>query len=148
MRQQPIQKVVVPSQPEAAAGVQQDILAELRKHGYSENAQFAVRLALDEAVCNAIRHGNRSNPIKTLTIEYRVDDQAARIWVTDEGPGFEPARLPNPTSRRNLERPCGRGVMLIRSYMSRVRYSRGGRRVLMVKFRNCRKPVDQPRQRP
>lgn len=145
MSPRPVQSVVIPSRAEAAAGVQQDILAELRRQGYSENAQFAVRLALDEALCNAIRHGNRNDPRKTLTIEYAINGEAARIWITDEGPGFEPSRLPNPTARKNLDRPCGRGVMLIRSYMSRVRYSRGGRRILMVKFRNCRKPVDRRR---
>jgi serine/threonine-protein kinase RsbW len=148
MSQRPQHKIVVPSRLGAAAAVQQRVLLELAKLGYSDNAQFAVRLAMDEATCNAIRHGNRNDPRKTLTFEYAVDRKEARIWITDQGQGFEPRRVPDPTARKNLDRPCGRGVMLIRSYMSRVRYSRGGRRILMVKLRRCPKPTDPPRRNP
>ncbi|MCC7146814.1 MAG: ATP-binding protein [Phycisphaeraceae bacterium] len=131
---------VVVSRPEAVYPVQQEILRLSKDAGFCEEALFAIRLALDEACCNAIRHGNRNDPTKHVTIRFQLDDQAARISVMDEGAGFKPSVVPDPTRAENLVRPSGRGVMLIRRYMSRVRYSQGGRCITMVKFRDCPRP--------
>jgi serine/threonine-protein kinase RsbW len=63
------------------------------------------------------------------------------VRITDEGPGFDPADVPDPTAVENLERPCGRGLMLMRHYMNEVAYSERGNTVTMSKvFRpNSRK---------
>jgi len=102
--------------------------------GYCADAVFAVKLALEEALINAVKHGNRDDPAKTVTIEYDVDAREVRIAVTDEGEGFRPADVPDPTADENLECPTGRGIMLMRAYMDRVDYNRQGNSVRMVKF--------------
>lgn len=133
-------KVVIPSVMDEAVNVMQSIVAAVESHGFTEGAVFAVRLALDEALSNAIRHGNQNNPKKTVTVEYEVTDDQARISICDEGPGFKPAELPDPTLDENLERPHGRGVMLIQAYMTEVSYNSRGNCVTMVKHRTCQLP--------
>ena len=115
-------KLVIPSKLTELPGVQQAIIEPAQAHGYGQEEVFAIRLALDEAVTNAIHHGNGNDPSKHVTIEYQVDDQAVRINVTDEGCGFCPKTLPDPTLEDNLATPHGRGVMLIQSYMTEVSF--------------------------
>jgi len=111
------------------------VLEELDKHGYDEAAAFAVKLALEESLNNAIKHGNGLDPEKTITIEYQVDSEQVRVVIADQGPGFDPADVPDPRADENIEKPCGRGIMLMRAYMDTVCYSMCGNRVEMVKCR-------------
>lgn len=134
-------KLEVASQPAAVTQAQRRILDAVRDAGYPSKAQFAIRLALDEAACNAMRHGNAGDPDKTVAFQWTITDEVATISVTDQGPGFDPDALPDPTADENLVRPCGRGVMLIREYMTEVRYTNGGRTVTLVKRRDCDRPV-------
>lgn len=128
-------RLVIPSCPSHAAQVIDAIASELSSHGFDRKEQFAVRLAMDEAMANAIRHGNCNDAKKQVTVEYSVDDQQCWIRVSDEGPGFDPRRVPDPTRDENLERPCGRGVMLMRNYMTQVQYNPQGNGVTMTKVR-------------
>ena len=114
--------------------VQGDLLDQARSRGYSEEAAFAMRLAFEEAVNNAFRHGNAMAPDKDVRIEYEVTPRRTVISVVDEGPGFDPGRLPDPTCDENLEKTGGRGVMLMRAYMDKVTFNRRGNRVSMVKL--------------
>ena len=116
--------------------VEQKVLDELDKYAYSESAVFAVKLALEESLNNAIRHGNRRDPTKTVEVRFEVNGQQATITVTDEGCGFEPRSLPDPTADENLEKPCGRGIMLMRAYMEEIRHNDRGNQVIMVKHNN------------
>lgn len=134
-------KLEVASESAAVMQAQRRILDAVHDASYPEKAEFAIRLALDEAVCNAMRHGNGLDPAKKVTLTWEVRADAVTISVADEGSGFDPARLPDPTADENLVRPCGRGVMLIEQYMTDVRYSDGGRRVTMVKRRDCERPT-------
>lgn len=113
------------------------MLEELDRHGYDEAAAFAVKLALEESLNNAIKHGNELDPQKTITIEYQVDGTQVKVAVADQGLGFDPAAVPDPRADENLEKPCGRGIMLMRAYMDEVCYNMCGNRVEMVKCR-CR----------
>ena len=113
--------------------VQRELLEQARQRGYSEETAFAIRLAFEEATNNAIRHGNGLDPGKGVRIEYEVTARRATISVADEGTGFNPAALPDPTCDENLEKPGGRGVMLMRAYMDKVTFNRRGNRVCMVK---------------
>ena len=133
-------RIVIPSLLSDGIRVVEEVIGEIKAFGYSENAAFAVRLALDEALANAIRHGNQNDPAKRVFVDYAVDDDAVRISILDEGPGFDPDTVPDPTLDENLERPCGRGVMLMRAYMTEVAYNATGNRVTMVKRRNCQLP--------
>ena len=121
--------------PEFDAGheVQRQILADVEKAGFSQHSFFAIKLALEEALVNAIKHGNRLDPHKTVSITANVSPQRAEISIEDEGAGFERCNVPDPTCDENLEKCSGRGILLIESYMSSVRWDRGGRRLKMVK---------------
>jgi serine/threonine-protein kinase RsbW len=120
---------------EFAAGraVQNEILEDVRRNGYTGNCYFAINLALEEALTNAIRHGNRLDPNKKVHVEARVTPQRVEVWVEDEGPGFDRKSIPDPTAEENLEKCSGRGILLIEAYMSSVKWDRGGRRLRMVK---------------
>ncbi|MEM9066293.1 MAG: ATP-binding protein [Planctomycetota bacterium] len=112
--------------------VEAAILSAAERKGFPSASLFAVRLAVEEAISNAFRHGHKGlDPSLSVKVEFRVSDQAAEISVEDQGPGFEPQEVPDPTLDENLELPSGRGLMLIRSYMSDVRHSNGGRRLEM-----------------
>ena len=139
-------KIVIPSDLKEAHALQQKLLREVQLAGYCEDVCFAIRLALDEALCNAVKHGNKLNAELKVEVEYSIDAESVRIAVTDEGEGFNPDQVDDPTQKNNLERPSGRGVMLIKAYMSEVRYNERGNRVEMVKNRNCKLPEgnDQP----
>ena len=114
---------------------QRAILEELNRHGFCEEVRFAVKLALEEAIANAVTHGNRCDGSKTVTIRYAVNRDRAVVIVRDEGPGFLPEDVPDPTEPHRLALPSGRGIMLIRAYMDEVRYRDHGREIYFVKHR-------------
>jgi len=110
-----------------------DIETAMQAAGYPKAATFAVRLALEEAMTNAFRHGLKDLPSDTpITIEYGVRPDRVDIAVEDPGPGFDPQSVPDPTAEENLTRPGGRGILLIRSYMTHANFAKDGRRLEMV----------------
>ncbi|WP_145050491.1 ATP-binding protein [Lignipirellula cremea] len=123
----------IPSEAEAAKQVIDEVLAELHSYAWSEQDVFAVHLAIEEAVVNAIKHGNDNNAEKRVRIDYRVSASELHIEIEDEGPGFRPEDVPDPTADENLEKPCGRGLMLMRSFMNTVDFNRLGNRVRLEK---------------
>ena len=92
----------------------QDVLA---RAGYSQADQYRIRMSCEEALVNGHRHGNGGDVLKTVTVQYRVDDQKCFIRVEDQGNGFDPHAVPDPTLPENLEKPSGRGLLLMRRYM-------------------------------
>ena len=132
--------VVIASDPAEARRLQEEIEQHLQVHRVSERDAFSIRLALEEALVNAIKHGNQSDPAKKVRISYRLLADRFEVAISDEGTGFNPEDVPDPTVFENLERPCGRGLMLMRHYMSEVRYNDRGNAVTMSKrFRNGKK---------
>ena len=109
------------------------LLAELKGCGYDPDTTFAIKLAFEEAVTNAVKHGNGNDPARHIHLRYHVDPRRAVIMVRDEGVGFRPEDVPDPTTDENLERPCGRGIMLMCSYMTKVRFSESGNEVWLLK---------------
>lgn len=140
MRESPMAKLVIQSRLTELPKVQDAVIQSAEELGYGKEEVFAIRLSLDEAVTNAILHGNGNDPTKKVTIEYTVDEQAVRIKVTDEGHGFCPENLPDPTLEDNLATPHGRGVMLIKVYMTEVHYNPCGNSLSMVKCKGCKLP--------
>ncbi|MDD4891105.1 MAG: ATP-binding protein, partial [Phycisphaerae bacterium] len=100
--------VVMRSDMAASRGIEPLVLAQLHRHGYSEESIFAIRLALEEALANAINHGNGRNSSKSVRVEFCIDDRQAVIRISDEGGGFRRAAVPDPTAPENIEKPCGR----------------------------------------
>jgi len=127
------QKMVIASKLEAAREVEEALLHRAAGFGYSESAMFAIKLALEEAINNAIKHGNGFDARKTVEVCFRVDHRKAEVTITDQGRGFDPGAVPDPTRDENLEKPCGRGIMLMKAYMDEVRYNDKGNQVCMVK---------------
>ena len=136
-----IAKVTIDNQRDAAAGILESFLAEVIRCGYADQACFGIRLALDEAFANAIQHGNANDPQKSIEIYYSVDGDEARISIADQGPGFAPDNLPDPTALENLEKPTGRGVMLMQAYMTEVSFNDCGNCVTLIKRRSCTLPM-------
>jgi len=131
---EPLTEIVVPSKIEATKEPEQQILARVARCGYSLDAAFAIKLALQEAVTNAIKHGNRNDPSKHLTLRFTVSPEKTVIAVADEGEGFHVEKVPDPTTDENLECPPGRGIMLMRAYMNHVSYNDKGTEVTLVKL--------------
>lgn len=115
--------------------VQDMVEAALQANRFGETDQFAVKLAVEEALVNAIKHGNQLDPDKRVRVRYAVAGETFHIHITDEGPGFNPEDLPDPTADDFLERPCGRGVLLIRSFMTTVDFLGRGNEVVMSKVK-------------
>lgn len=93
-----------------------------------------IFVALDEAIANAIKHGNKGDPNKRIHIVAEITSKQARFTITDEGEGFDRQSLPNPTDPDYIMRPCGRGVMLIYHIMDEVKYNTRGNQIVMVKL--------------
>jgi serine/threonine-protein kinase RsbW len=126
---------VIHSDLEAARRIQEEI-ESLVKTVFEEHEAFAIKMAVEEALVNAIKHGNQMDPEKRVRGRYRVGPERFEVRITDEGPGFNPEDVPDPTAPENLERPCGRGLLLIRFYMSSVTFQDEGRTIVMHKSRN------------
>lgn len=125
----------IPSETGAGRKVLDCLLAQLQEHGWQEDDIFGVHLSVEEALVNAIKHGNRFDPEKRVSVTCRVAAAKMEIEISDEGPGFDPADVPDPTLDENLDVPSGRGLMLMRSFMSQVEYSERGNRLRMEKRR-------------
>lgn len=106
--------------------------------GFAEASTRDVQTACNEAVINAIVHGNQLDDTLRVRLEVVIHPGALRIRVRDEGPGFDATCVPNPLAPENLRKPSGRGVFLMRALMDEVvfRYAAsGGTQVTMLKRR-------------
>lgn len=129
--------ITIPSEPSAGQQVQDRIIGTLETRGFPARDVFGVRLALEEAIVNAIKHGNGLDPAKSVFIDCQVDDNRVLISVRDEGPGFDPGDVPDPTEEDNLDKPSGRGLMLMRAFMTRIEYNATGNQVTLEKVRDA-----------
>jgi len=127
--------LVVKSEPSALGKPCRQILATLNAQGYSQDDLFAVHLALEEAFLNAVKHGNKMDATKRVTVEYSVDQEKVEISITDEGDGFDPRGIPDPRVGANLYRPEGRGLLLMGAYMHVVEYNSRGNSLRMVRYK-------------
>ncbi len=126
----------LPSILSEAGRLLSEITGELEHRGWSDRDIFAVQLAVEEALVNAIKHGNRSDPGKTVTVSCWLSEDLFRIEIEDQGDGFDPATVPDPTSPERLEEPTGRGIMLMRTFMTKVTYNAKGNAVVLEKRRS------------
>lgn len=91
-----------------------------------------LRVGVTEALANAMLYGNRCDPEKTVRIEVSLDPARVVLNVIDQGSGFDPATVPDPTLPANLQRPGGRGLFLIRNLMDEVEFNESGNAVRLV----------------
>jgi len=133
------QQINIPSDPAEARRVQEQIESLLQATHCHDHDLFSIKLALEEALVNAIKHGNQYDRTKSVQIVYEIHPDRFTVRITDEGGGFDPADVPDPTAVENLERPCGRGLMLMRHYMTDVAFNERGNSVVMSRaLRNGR----------
>ena len=132
--------VTITSDMAEARRVQTAIELALQQVCFDEQDIFAIKLAVEEALVNAIKHGNQMDLDKRVVVSYRVCPERFDVRITDEGQGFKPDDVPDPTAVENIERPCGRGLMLMRHYMNEVSFNGRGNSVRMAKvLRNGKK---------
>jgi serine/threonine-protein kinase RsbW len=110
-----------------------EFVEQLQKAGWEESESFGVHLAFEEALMNAIKHGNKLDPKKLVKVKITLSATAVDVSIEDEGPGFDPDSLPDPTDSENIDSISGRGVMLIRHFMDEVYFNPCGNRVTMRK---------------
>lgn len=118
--------------------LERSVMDAVSRSGYDTASGFAIRLAMEEALMNAFKHGNKSDPDKKVTVRWLVEPAFVEIQIEDEGEGFDPLSVPDPTDQDNIEIPSGRGLMLMRAYMSEVEFSPQGNRVTMRYARQTR----------
>ncbi len=128
--------IVITSDPAETRRVQQEIESVLADHRFSERDIFSIKLALEEALINAIKHGNQMDRAKKVHIKCRVNHERFDVHITDEGSGFDPSDVPDPVDVENLEKPSGRGLLLMRHYMTEVTFHPPGNLLSMSKVRN------------
>lgn len=135
-------EVMIPSDTEAGHAIQERILQALEVLEYPPRDVFGVRLALEEALVNAIKHGNAMDPDKRVRVNCELSYDQVRIVIEDEGPGFSPSDVADPTDDENLDCPGGRGIMLMRAFMNVIEYNAVGNCVTLVKLRGVNNAED------
>ena len=127
--------IVVESKPSAIVSVFEQIRSTLIDNNFGKDDIFAIHLTLEEAFLNAVKHGNKMDPTKKVTVEYSVDADKVEISIKDQGPGFKPDAVEDPRFGENLFKPGGRGLLLMNSYMDMVKYNPEGNCVYMIRYK-------------
>jgi anti-sigma regulatory factor (Ser/Thr protein kinase) len=110
------------------------ILSSMDSCGYSDDAIRKMKISLTELIVNAILHGNKKDFSKKVIMGHIVDKSKAVISIMDEGPGFDPKIIPDPTLPENLIKDCGRGLFIVRHYVDSMIFNDKGNRVTIIKF--------------
>jgi serine/threonine-protein kinase RsbW len=122
-----------PADLREARVVADGIIQDIERADYTVGAMFAIKLALEEALTNAIKHGDRNDADKQVTVRYAVSPAKCVIIIRDQGQGFNPDAVPDCTRTDRLALPNGRGIMLMRAYMDEVAYRCRGTEIYLMK---------------
>lgn len=125
-----------PSDLDAGHASIDELMSALEAAGWEGRDVFHIQMAIEEAVVNAIEHGNKRDASKSVHVVYIVDAETAEMTITDQGQGFDHHNVADPTEEDRLDQPRGRGVLLIRELMSESRYNEKGNSVWMRKIRS------------
>ncbi|MCB0528471.1 MAG: ATP-binding protein [Saprospiraceae bacterium] len=123
--------LTLPSDPTNVSKVETFVLDVAARYNLSPNVHGNILVSLTEAVTNAILHGNQADGNKSVSISLRRQKDALSIRVSDEGPGFDPACVPDPTTSECIEQCGGRGLFLMRHLSDECRFTRNGSTVEM-----------------
>ncbi len=146
MTERTIVRLELPSRRELLESVDQLVGLLAHAAGFQTGAIEDMEIAVHEALINAIVHGNNSDPARRVTVELAFGVDTFGIRIEDEGPGFDPARVPDPLALENLSKSSGRGILMMRRLMDEVTFcaaSGGGTRVAMLKRRESRRSAWQ-----
>ena len=114
----------------------EELMNALESAGWEGRDVFHIQMAIEEAVVNAIEHGNKRDASKQVHIVFVVDAESAEMTITDQGDGFDHQNVADPTEEERLDQPRGRGVLLIRELMTQAQYNQKGNSVWMRKERS------------
>jgi serine/threonine-protein kinase RsbW len=131
-------ELTLPSRIDTVATAAAAVAEFVGRSGISDDAAFGIDMAVREAVTNAVLHGNRQDEGKVVEIILKSSPDAVEISVHDQGPGFNPEEVPDPTAQENILKASGRGIFFMRSFMDEVNWSirpGGGTTVRMLKRR-------------
>lgn len=126
-------KRVLPSTLTAYHDFVQEVLEVLGGFGWSKEILFGVHMALEESISNAVRHGNKHDPSKSVHVECELSEKRFYARICDEGSGYDPNEVPDCCNQENLEIPGGRGLALIKAYMTSVEHRENGKCVILEK---------------
>lgn len=109
------------------------LVGRCRAHAFEgSRLDLNFRVGVTEALANAVLYGNAGDPEKTIRVEVSLDTTRVEVCVIDEGGGFDPRGVPDPTLPENIESPTGRGLFLIRRLMDETEHNERGNAVRMV----------------
>lgn len=129
-------RLVLPSHIEAVADGAAAATDFIQNCGVGEEAAFGINMAVREAITNAMVHGNKEDEAKTVEVTLNCLGHELEIEVKDQGEGFDPTSVPDPTDPANILKTSGRGIFLMRTFMDEVQWStraEGGTTVRMTK---------------
>lgn len=120
------------SEMESVGKVEKMIDSQSQMLNIDDEVYGKYMLSVVECVNNAIVHGNKLDKNKKVHIYYHINNQRIEVTVADEGDGFDPDSLPDPTAEENIEKECGRGIFLMRNLSDQLSFDDKGRRVTMI----------------
>jgi serine/threonine-protein kinase RsbW len=129
-------RLVLPSHVEAVADAAAAATDFVQSCGLGEELAFGIDMAVREAVTNAIVHGNHEDEAKKVEVTFNCLEHALEIEVKDQGEGFDPTAVPDPTDPANILKTSGRGIFLMKTFMDEVDWlarPEGGTKVRLVK---------------
>lgn len=110
------------------------VLSAMDALGYPDEAIRKMKVSLTELLVNAIGHGNRKDYTKKVLVGHLVTAEKTVVSIMDDGPGFDPEAIPDPTLPENLGKDCGRGLYIVRHYVDKVQYNERGNRIMITKY--------------
>lgn len=128
--------IEIPSQLRFIKGIAHNIIADAKLMGYDErDLRDKIPVTVDEAVTNAIKHGNKFQEDKTVMIDIFINTDRIKIVVADQGVGFDVSAVPDPTDPMNFLKPSGRGILFMNIGMDEIRYNEKGNMLTLIKYR-------------
>jgi len=129
-------RIEIPSLSENIRMIESFIDNSKEKFHLNEDIYGNIMIAVTEAVNNAIRHGNKNDSTKNVSLALSLEENLIKFKVEDEGKGFDYNSLPDPTAPENLEKPGGRGIFLMKHLSDEVDFKEGGRVVELCFYIN------------
>lgn len=124
-------KLVLTSELENIKLIDQ-FITDLKKHYHIDNQKFVdIRLSILEAVNNAIIHGNQLDASKKILITEKMVENMLLVYIEDQGTGFDPSKVQDPTCQEDLSLPGGRGIHLMRHLTDQLDFLKNGQSVLL-----------------
>jgi serine/threonine-protein kinase RsbW len=129
-------RLVLPSHIEAVADAAAAVTDFIKNCGITEEAAFGIEMAVREAVTNAMVHGNQEDEAKSVEVTFNCRADELEVEISDQGSGFDPTTVPDPTDPANLMKTSGRGIFLMKTFMDEIEWlprPDGGTTVRMTK---------------